>query len=176
MSKNRRSLREYYPHRVEVPLLLLLCVTLLITGLSLPIVTVQKQILWKSVQNTYSVATGVMDLAKQGDYILALVVFFFSMIFPFAKLLSLAWVWLAKLTAEQRMAVLQWLELLGKWSMLDVFAVAILVVLAKMRTLTTVQPRIGIYFFGSAVLLSMLTTFYIDTLAKRHARSSAPEH
>ncbi|MBI3317793.1 MAG: paraquat-inducible protein A [Candidatus Omnitrophica bacterium] len=171
MSKNKKSLKEFYPGRNEILLLLLLCFILLITGLSLPIVTVEKKILWQSVQNTYSVASGIVDLAKQGDYVLATVVFFFSMIFPFAKLLSLLVIWLVKLSFEERMRVLHWLGILGKWSMLDVFAVAILVVLAKLRTLTTVEPRVGIYFFGSSILFSMITTMTIDLLARKHARS-----
>jgi len=55
--------------------------------------------------------------------------------------------------------------------MLDVFAVAILVVAAKLRSLTTVQPRIGVYLFGLAILLSMLTTMYVERLARRGIRA-----
>ena len=50
--------------------------------------------------------------------------------------------------------------------MLDVFAVAILIVAAKLRDLTQVQPRIGIYLFALAIVLSMLTTMRVERLAK----------
>ncbi|MBI3333147.1 MAG: paraquat-inducible protein A [Candidatus Omnitrophica bacterium] len=170
MSKNKGSLMEFYPGHPEVLLALSLCLVFLVVGLSLPIVTVEKKVLWKEAENTYSVVSGIKDLAHQGDYFLAAVVFFFSLIFPFAKLISLFFVWLVRLNPDQRTQVLRWLEILGKWSMLDVFAVAILVVLAKLRTLTTVEPRVGIYFFGASILLSMVTTMYIDRLAGKYAR------
>ncbi|MBI4227076.1 MAG: paraquat-inducible protein A [Candidatus Omnitrophica bacterium] len=167
----KRSLSEFYPHQRIVPLLIGGSITLLIGGLSLPIVTVQKQILWRTIENTYSVAAGVKDLAAQGDYLLAAIVFFFSMIFPFAKLGGLWWLWNVKLYEDERRWLLQWLGGLGKWSMLDVFAVAILVVLAKLRTLTQVEPRVGIYVFGAAIVASMLTTSYVDRLVRQARRA-----
>jgi hypothetical protein len=43
---------------------------------------VEKQVLWKQWKNEYSILTGVLRLAKQEEYLLAAVVFFFSMVFP----------------------------------------------------------------------------------------------
>lgn len=168
MTTQKQSLNDLYPRRLDVLAAILGCLALLVCGLSLPIVTVQKKILWKVVENTYSVIGGVADLAATGDYILAAVVFFFSMIFPFAKLMMLWLIWRLPLYETQRRKILRWLGNLGRWSMLDVFAVAILIVLAKMRTLTEVQPRIGIYFFGSAIIGSMLTTMLVEHLVRRH--------
>lgn len=168
MAIQKQSLNEFYPRRYDVLAAILGALTLLVLGLSLPIVTVQKKILWTTAQNTYSVMGGIADLAANGDYVLAIVVFFFSMIFPFVKLLTLWLIWRVRLYDAQRRNVLQWLGSLGKWSMLDVFAVAILVVLAKLRTLTEVQPQIGIYFFGSAIIASMLTTVLVEHLVKEH--------
>lgn len=165
------STHEHSTHRIVVPLLIGLSVSLLVAGLSLPIVTVQKHILWKTIENTYSVIGGVQDLAHGGDYLLAAVVFFFSMIFPFVKLAGLWLLWSARLLEQDRQWILRWLGSLGKWSMLDVFAVAILVVLAKLRTLTEVEPRIGIYVFGAAIISSMTTTMYVDRLVHRTRRS-----
>lgn len=172
MAGTRRSLSEIYHRRALVPGLIACSLVLLVVGLSLPIVTIQKHILFKTVENTYSVAAGVKDLAASGEYVLAAIVFFFSMIFPFAKLLALWWLWSVKLYEAERKLMLHWLGNLGKWSMLDVFAVAILVVLAKLRTLTQVEPRVGIYFFGAAIIMSMSTTAYVDRLV-RAARTSA---
>ena len=82
-------------------------------------------IFWIHWKNTYSVMTGVVGLAKDGDYVLAAVIFFFSIVFPIGKLAAL---------------------LLGKWSMLDVFVVAI--------------------------FLSMITTMLVDQLARRSIKIS----
>lgn len=175
MAATKRSLSELsLAPGALVPSLIAGALALLIVGLSLPIVTIQKHILFKTVENTYSVAAGVKDLAMSGEYVLAGVVFFFSMIFPFAKLLALGWLWSVRLYEEERRWILHWLGNLGKWSMLDVFAVAILVVLAKLRTLTHVEPRIGIFFFGAAIIASMLTTAYVDRLVRAARKAHAP--
>jgi len=120
---------------------------------------------------TYSVWTGVVALWEQREFVLAIVVFFSSMIFPIVKLFSLAVIWFKKLPDEKRTRLLHWLGILGKWSMLDVFVVAILIVLVKLGPLVKIEPRVGVYVFAAAIVSSMLTTMYIEHLAKRSSRS-----
>lgn len=159
------SLRSLYPWwRIEVPLLILVSCMLLAAGLLLPLMDVQKMVLWK---NQYSVITGVISLWEQGERLLAAVVFFFSVVFPIVKLISLAIIWLVPLTDRYRHRVLHWLGLLGKWSMLDVFAVAILIVLVKLGPLAKIEPQSGVYAFALAIMLSMLTTMYVTHLARK---------
>ncbi len=172
MAPTKKSLRDLHPHRQDVPLLIFLALVVLLAGLSLPILQVDKTVLWRHWENRYSVLLGIIELTKSGDWLLALILFFFSIVFAFIKLASLLWIWFWKLTDAERLKTLKWLEILGKWSMLDVFAVAILVVAAKMRSLTEVQPRIGVYLFGAAIMLSMLTTTHIDRLARRSTRQA----
>jgi len=161
--ENQSALSDHYPQKTHLVTLALALATLcLICGLSLPILYTQKMIFWK---DTYSVWTGILDLWKLGEYVLAAVLFFFSMVFPFTKLLTLACVWHVKLSDEKRAYLLHWLGLLGKWSMLDVFVVAILIVLVKVGSLAKVEPRIGVYLFGVAIFASMLTTMWVDRLA-----------
>ncbi len=167
----KRSMWEFYPCRYDILFLLCASFSSLLAGLSLPLITVEKTVFWRHWQNDYSVFTGIVNLAKDGDILLAFVLFFFSMVFPFLKLFALVMIWLRKLTDQQRAVTLHWLEMLGKWSMLDVFAVAILIVAAKLRALTQVEPRIGVYFFGAAILLAMITTMIIDHLARKISAS-----
>ena len=171
MSNHRQSLKDYYPTRYDVPLLILCSSILLVIALSLPLLTIEQSVLWRHWKNTYSVMTGVVGLVKGGDYILAAVIFFFSIIFPVGKLAALWLIWAVKLADRQRRVMLHWLGILGKWSMLDVFVVAIIVVAAKMKTLTSVQPRVGVYLFGAAIVVSMITTTHIDKLARRSLRA-----
>jgi paraquat-inducible protein A len=51
--------------------------------------------------------------------------------------------------------------------MLDVFVVAILIVLVKLGPLANVQPQQGVYWFAAAVFLSMITSMYVDSLARK---------
>jgi len=150
-------------HVYWVPATLVGSIALLIAGLSLPILHTQQLVFWKQ---TYSVWTGIIDLWRLGEYVLAVVVCCFSIAFPFAKLGLLASVWFGRLHSERRAQLLHWLGVLGKWSMLDVFVVAILIVLVKVGSLAKVEPRVGVYLFGSAILASMLVTMYIDRLAR----------
>ena len=167
MSKLPRSLREFYPGRYEIPILMILSIWTLVRGLSLPLVNVEKMVLWKS---TYSVFTGVMSLIEVKEYLLGSVLFFFSIIFPLTKLAALGVIWFIRLPEERRSWLLHWLEVLGKWSMLDVFIVAILIVAVKLGPLANIEPRPGIYYFCAAILLSMITTMWVDHLAQRSIR------
>lgn len=170
MDANRKSLRDLHSDRKEIPFLMILALCVLLAGLSLPILTVEKTVFWRHWENHYSVFVGVAELAKGGDWLLAFILFFFSMVFPFVKLFTLATLWYSKRTNKERERALRWLDILGKWSMLDVFVVAILVVAAKLRGLTQVQPRIGIYVFCLAIILSMFATTAVEKLAKQKAR------
>lgn len=162
-----RELRASYPRNKGVLCLLLGTSITLYYGLSMPLLYLEKLYFWS---NDYSVVTGIIGLFEDEEYLLAAVILFFSLVFPVTKLALLAVVWWWPMTHGQRFSVLRWLGFLGKWSMLDVFLVAILVVAAKLGSLASVEPRAGVYVFGFAILLSMLTTFYVERLARRAAR------
>jgi uncharacterized paraquat-inducible protein A len=49
-----------------------------------------------------------------------------------------------------------WLRTIDKWSMVDVFVLAILVVFSKLGALATVEPRIGMWLLFAAAMLSLL--------------------
>ncbi|MFN0006261.1 MAG: paraquat-inducible protein A [Planctomycetota bacterium] len=161
------SLRQAHPRHYGTPALLVLASVLLALGLCLPLMHVEKMLFW---ENSYSVVTGVFGLAQDGQYVLATVVFFWSVVFPIAKLALLYWLWFGRAGANQRASVLAWLDKLGKWSMLDVYIVAVLIVAVKLGPLAEVTVEPGLYVFGAAVLLSMIVGARIARLA-RHARA-----
>lgn len=171
MTQRRRSLLELHPrHAILVPLAILVSTALLITGLSLPLLHAQQMVFWKS---SYSVWAGIQELWRHNELLLAGILFFFSIVFPILKLSMLIIIWFWKLPEEQRARLLHWLGLLGKWSMLDVFVVAILIVLVKLGPLAKVEPRIGVYVFAAAILCSMCTTMYVDLLVRHPRRSTS---
>ncbi|MBI3996415.1 MAG: paraquat-inducible protein A [Candidatus Omnitrophica bacterium] len=164
----RRALRDLHPKQtLLVPLALVLSTALLFIGLSLPLLYSQKMF-WKS---TYSVWAGVVALWQQNELALAAILFFFSIVFPIVKLIGLATIWFLRLPDEHRAVLLHWLGVLGKWSMLDVFVVAILIVLVKLGPFVKIEPRLGVYVFAAAIAASMLTTMYVERLAKQSVRS-----
>ena len=59
------------------------------------------------------------------------------------------------------------IETLGKWSMLDVFVVALLLVSLKLGALAKVEVHYGLYFFTASVILTMALSFWIYHLAHK---------
>lgn len=165
MADNKRqSLWGHYPRRVDILVYLVLLLGLLITAQCLPVLSIKKFVFWKS---QYSLWSGTIGLFRDQYYVLGLILLVFSIIFPFAKLCALLILWCGKFTDAQRLRVFKWLELLGRWSMLDVFVVAMIVVIAKSGGALQASPKIGIYLFAVAVLLSLVLTIHIRSLARR---------
>lgn len=79
----------------------------------------------------------------------------------------LHWLWFGRTDENQRASVLTWLDELGKWSMLDVYMVAVLIVAVKLGPLAQVTVEPDLYVFGGAVLLSMLVGARIAKLARK---------
>ena len=122
-------------------------------GLSYALPTVTFQALG-SPEETYSIWGGVVSLWDDGNWILAPIVFLFSIVFPVAKLLLLAGVCRRCETTASRRVLVQRLQLLGKWSMLDVLIVALFVGSIQIG-IATASSRSGILIFALAIVFSM---------------------
>jgi paraquat-inducible protein A len=117
--------------------------------------------------NSYTILGGVDELAKLGMWPLALLVFFASIAVPMLKLVSLAWFlhairrgsarWLRERTRLYRL-----IDVVGRWSNIDVFMVSILAACLQFGFLTTVDPEAGIVSFAAVVVLTMLATTIFD--------------
>lgn len=148
------------PRRWAVLALALLPVAALVPGLTLPVVYVRRGF----SRDTYSVLTGIADLAQGGNLLLALIVFAFSVAFPVAKLATLFGVLFLRIGERRRSAILRALSLSGRWSMLDVFVVAILVGSIELGILANSEPRDGLYVFAFAILASIAATMTVEHL------------
>lgn len=138
---------------------------LLLVGLVAPIITLNKFVL---IHNTFSVLSGTIELLKEGQIFLFLLIAGFSVVLPILKL----WVLHGIVSRREAMKArvrrqLHWMHLYGKWSMLDVFVVAVLVVAVKLGALANFELRFGLYAFAGSVLLTMLITSRIVSLTNR---------
>jgi paraquat-inducible protein A len=166
MNDHAKSLRALHPWRWDVPGLVILTAALLGVSLALPVLKMEKLIFW---EDHFSIWSSIVMLHQGGNFILAGIIFVFSMVFPVAKLATLLVLWFASMSPQGRSRWLQVLELLGRWSMLDVYVVAILIVLAKASGVAKAQPQAGLYLFAGAIAGSMLITMYIGRLAGKAA-------
>jgi len=95
-------------------------------------------------------------------------------VFPILKTLVLLAIWnLDPAHGERHRRHLGWLASYSKWSMLDVFVVALLVVSVKLGSLAEARVEVGIYAFAASVILTMLLSAWIGAHAIDAANSSA---
>lgn len=131
-------------------------------GIFAPIFTLSKFILYRT---EFSLATGLIDLLQEGHVFLFIILFLFSIVFPILKLATLLNIWFRKkLEIKKQKICLYWLGVFGKWSMLDVFVIALLVVCVKLGALANVEIHYGLYVFATSVLLTMIATEQIKGL------------
>ncbi|MCZ6565423.1 MAG: paraquat-inducible protein A [Gammaproteobacteria bacterium] len=157
-------------YKILLLLLILLAAILLTVGLVAPIITFRKFIF---IQNTFSILTGTWNLLKEGQLFLFVIITLFSIILPIFKLGLLAK--LVVSTSPINVSSKKILELLhrfGKWSMLDVFVVAILVVVVKLGAIADVEKHIGLYAYAAAAILIMLITHFVVNVK---STNSAPD-
>ncbi|MBU0972064.1 MAG: paraquat-inducible protein A, partial [Proteobacteria bacterium] len=110
---------------------------------------------------------GVVHLIESGMWILALIIFFASIIVPVLKLIILSFLLISiqrKSTwrSRDRTLLFRVTEVVGAWSMVDIYVVAILAGLVNLGALSTIKPGIGVIFFGAVVVITMFAAHSFD--------------
>lgn len=130
-------------------------------------------LLGSTVDNT--IVGGAIDLANHGNYGVALIVFVASVVIPVGKFLVIGWLAMrvrrdAQKTEFRRTRNLQArsrlyeiVDFIGRWSMIDVFVVAILAALIQMNFLATIKPGVAAVSFCASVVFTMLAAQAFDS-------------
>lgn len=127
----------------------------LAAGLLLPIMSFETFLSEKE----QSIVSATVGLIKNQEWFLGLAIGLFSIALPIAKVGILSYA----ILRNQGMTVLSWLARIGKWSMLDVFVVVATLGMVQLGALGETQPRIGIYFFLAAVVLTTIVALpYVE--------------
>lgn len=110
---------------------------------------------------------GVVELIEYKMWPLALLVFVASVLVPLLKLVSLAFLLIttqrrATWRLRDRTRLYRVVDVVGRWSMIDIFMLAVLVALVRMGILASVYPGLGAVCFGACVVLTMLAAFSFD--------------
>lgn len=129
---------------------------------------------------------GVLLFFKTGDWPIALIILTASVIVPVSKMLALLWLCYivrqpkSMLSPLNRIRLYRITEFIGRWSMVDVFVVAILVALIRNGSLMSVEPGAAALSFTLVVILTMLAAILFDPrsiwlhTAPKQAHTSAP--
>ncbi len=114
-----------------------------------------------------TILSGVVTFWEMGSYPVAIIIFTASILIPILKILALLWLCLAavgKVGGSGRKLALTYhvTEIVGRWSMVDVFVVAILACLVKLGTLMTITPGPAALSFAAVVILTMFSAMSFD--------------
>lgn len=114
-----------------------------------------------------TILSGVAFLWNSGSWPLAIIVFIASITVPLLKMLALLTILIAvhrgvRVHCADLARLYRVLEMIGRWSMLDVYVVAILVTLVQLQLVATVTPGKGALAFAAVVVLTMLATMSFD--------------
>lgn len=145
--------------------LVLITTLLFVAGIVSPMLTITEFLV---VNNTFSVASGIIQLLQDGQYVLFIVVAGFSVVLPFLKLWMLYR--LTGMAAQDSRSLahyLYWMHEYGRWTMLDVMVVAVLIVAVKLGIVATIEVHYGLYLFAAAVVLMGYLTHRIVHLTGR---------
>jgi len=114
---------------------------------------------------------GVVVLWHHGSYPIAAIIFIASVFIPLAKMLTLSWIFCVARKVEnapaelalKRQKLYRLTEFIGRWSMIDIFVVAILVTLVQLHSLMAVYPGPASLSFAAVVIFTMLSAMVFDS-------------
>ena len=114
-----------------------------------------------------TIMSGVVYLWQSGSWPLALVVFIASVLVPLLKILSMLFLLLtvrlrSRWAPLERTRLYRALEVVGPWSMLDIYVVGLLVALVRLQSLANIKAGPGAIAFGAVVVLTMLSAMKFD--------------
>lgn len=133
---------------VLIRILLVLSIVLLAAGAVSPLLTTSKFYVFSS---TFSLITGLRELVIGEQLALAVVIGLFSVGVPIAKAVVMGIASFAK-SPESKLLTLA--EKFGKWSMLEVFVAALVIVALKLGPVANAEVRYGAYLLAGSVVLS----------------------
>ncbi|HHJ18006.1 MAG TPA: paraquat-inducible membrane protein A [Gammaproteobacteria bacterium] len=114
-----------------------------------------------------TIMSGVIYLFAHGDWPLGLIVFIASVLVPLLKMLALLYLLITVQKKShrrrlQRTRLYRVVELVGRWSMVDIFVVALLAALVNVGAVATIEPGAGAIAFSAVVILTMFAAMNFD--------------
>ncbi len=117
--------------------------------------------------NSYTIFGGIIELAQSGLWPLALLVFFASFTIPLMKIVLLGYMLItaqmkSKSLLRFRSHAYRFIDFIGRWSMIDVFMVSILIALMRFGQFASVHAAIGAVCFGGVVVMTIFAVQAFD--------------
>ena len=125
----------------------------------LPLLTIERM----GIRHRTSLLQGTWELLREGNLFVGTVVLVFSIILPVAKLVGLVELsWWGILKKHHQARLLRVVEFAGRWSMLDVLLLALLVMTVKVGELVSFHFGPAVFAFVFCVILNMMASLSFD--------------
>lgn len=159
-----------YPLHVQTQRSLQACWSYLVTAMLLyiPANTMTMMQTTRPGGDIYStISSGVVLLWEEGSRLIAVIIFIASLVVPFAKFVAILALLLShngymRIDPARKVQIYRMTELVGRWSMVDVFVVGFLAALIQMGNLMSVYPGPAAIAFAGTVIFTMLAANSID--------------
>lgn len=114
-----------------------------------------------------TIVSGAVDLAHHGAYGIAGIIIFASVVIPLGKFWAIAFLAVSVrqhegFASHKRLVMYELVEYIGRWSMIDIFVVAILSALVQLKGLASITPGPAAFFFALSVIFTMLSAQAFD--------------
>jgi paraquat-inducible protein A len=157
-------IHERKPHSLAVTAVLLVCAAVLYVPANiLPVMDTRT--FFDDENDT--IMSGVLVLLQSGSWPIAVLVFIASIVVPLLKILALGILlysaWRRSPRGRlQRSRLFRLVEFIGRWSMLDIYAISLLATLVQVQTFASIIVGWGAWAFGAVVVLTLLAAHTFD--------------
>jgi paraquat-inducible protein A len=157
-------LHERKPHSLAVTTVLVVCAAVLyIPANVLPVMNTHT--IFDDERDT--IMSGVLVLLQSGSWPIALLVFIASIVVPLLKILALGVLLYSAWRRSprrrlQRSELFRMVEFIGRWSMLDIYAISLLATLVQIQSFASVIVGWGAWAFAAVVVLTLLAARTFD--------------
>lgn len=122
----------------------------------------------------YQLPAAVRLMWREGLPVVAILILVFSILFPLAKIAGLLGALMLRWTPRRRAALVRLLAILGRWSLLDVFVVMLLMVLASGQWAISTEVRPGVQLFMVAIGIAMAVAEIMAAVEGPRSTPAAP--
>ena len=157
--------RKRIKNSLQVSLALTICAILLyIPAMIYPIMEVTT--LGVKVEST--ILEGVISFLDMESYFIAIVIFTASVVIPMIKLVGLLFIFISlkinvKMQNNRKILIFKFIEAIGKWSMIDIYVVALLASIVQLDEIFNIKGGIAATSFALMVILTMIAANRFDT-------------
>lgn len=150
----------------HLPLVTGLGIPLMVLGMALPLLEVEKWVFWTE---SFSIFSGAARLFAQGNPLLAVGFALFVVLLPLVHQGALFLLSAAQATGRGSSGTLGVLRGVEEWAMLDVFGLALFVGAVGLSDLAALEPRAGLWYFGGGLFCSAYGTFWIRRIYEKES-------